>query len=335
MPLAHVQSFISQNSCSRQDSREPLSGSLSLDRQAPESVSSQAPPGALRRTHRLVSGNRPLAAALRRALWTTVDRRAALHQAPKSYQGSGETASGFPIEPYTSLVSRVGAPKSSSARRRRGLEQSSVEPDAHRQCTVRLRRATGAPASRAKVSGPLRSPSAGHLHAPKSAEAKVVGSRQGSHMDLMRKRDASSSSEEPDKFSFKHGKDHEEPTRQPMTPFQAPKSSRDCRRSAFGLEDPLTTNKKNRGSRTTLYSPLRHAMTPRGHLAPFQRSLRSRRTVWGKRWQTVGVRSKPLAYQQLAPALRRAPESVAGSQTARLRSPKAPSVCCQTTSGSD
>lgn len=186
-----------------------------------------------------------------------------------------------------------------------------------------------------KVSAPLRSPSAGHLHAPKSAKEKVVGSHQGSHMDLMREKNASSSSEELDEFSFKHGKDHEEPPYQPMTPFQAPKSSRDCRRSIHGLEDPLTTNKENRGSRTTLSSPPRHAMTPRGHFAPFRRSLRSRRTVWSNRWQTGGARSKPSAYQQLAPALRRAPEFVAGSRTARVRSPRAPSDCCQTTSGSE
>jgi hypothetical protein len=63
-------------------------------------------------------------------------------------------------------------------------------------------------------------------------------------MDLMREKNALSSFEEPDDFSLKHRKDHEEPAHQPMTPFQAPKSSRDYRRSAHGLEDPLTTNKE-------------------------------------------------------------------------------------------
>lgn len=291
----------------------PIAGSSSLD-----SLNTQTPHGVLRRTHRLVSGNRPLTAALRRARWATADRQATLRRAPKSCQGSGETESGLLSEPCTSLVSRFRAPKSSSARRRRGLLQSSVEPDAPRQGTFRLRRATGAMTICAKVSELCRSPSTGHLVAPKSTEAKVVGSLLRSHMNLMYEKYPSSSSEEPDEFSLKHGEDHEEPTHQPKTPFQAPRSLRDCHRSDLEFENLLTTNKENRGSRTTLRSPPRHAATPRGYFVPFQLTPRSRRTAWGRSCQTGGARLKPSAYQQLAPALRRAPESVAGSQTARV-----------------
>jgi hypothetical protein len=62
-------------------------------------------------------------------------------------------------------------------------------------------------------------------------------------MKLMCKKDASSSSEEPDEFSLRHGEIQEEPAHHPKTPFRAPKSSGDCRRSACGLEDPLSNNK--------------------------------------------------------------------------------------------
>jgi hypothetical protein len=99
MPLAHVQSFVSQNSCSRPDSREPLPGSLSLDRQALDSVNTQAPPGALRRTHRLVSGNRSLTAALRRARWTAPDRRAALRQLRRAGRGAARLRQGSRSNP--------------------------------------------------------------------------------------------------------------------------------------------------------------------------------------------------------------------------------------------
>lgn len=186
-----------------------------------------------------------------------------------------------------------------------------------------------------KVREPVRSPSAGYPHAPESTEVRAVGSLQGSNEPRCaggkRRRTPKSS------MSFPSGT-----VRSKVNPIAARKRASKLRRARevvnarlLGSKNPLTANRKHRGSRTTLRSPPRRFTTPRGRSSSRQRSLRPRGTVVNERCQTGGVRSKPSAHQRLAPVLRGAPESVAGGQTFHIRSPKTPSVSSRTTSGFD
>jgi hypothetical protein len=69
-------------------------------------------------------------------------------------------------------------------------------------------------------------------------------------MNIMRRKVASSRSEEPAELSFERGEVHVELALQPKTPSQTPKSSGACRRSVRRLKDPLR-QRKSKGSRTT------------------------------------------------------------------------------------
>jgi hypothetical protein len=236
MPLAHVQSFISQNllfasGFSRTPIRPPVSGysSSGTRRHLP-------PSSALRRTHRGTAWNQQPASALLGTPWSTADRPATLRQAPKSCPGCGVTASGLVRTPHLTSFARQSSEEPISEAPERHM-QSSVEPDAHRQHTTRLRRATGY----CRVARRLMNLS-DHCRpkllrsGERKSESRQVSSRLTRTSGCGRK--ASPGSEELGEFSLEQGEVQVEPHRQPETRFQAPKSSGGCRRSAQRLGEP-------------------------------------------------------------------------------------------------
>jgi hypothetical protein len=95
MPLAHVQSFISQNLLfASGSSRTPIG--LPVNGYSSSGTRRHLPPSsALRRTPRWTTWNQQLASALLGTPWSTADRQAAVRLAPKSRQGYDETALGL------------------------------------------------------------------------------------------------------------------------------------------------------------------------------------------------------------------------------------------------
>lgn len=147
MPLAHVQSVISQNlllasGFPRTPTSLPVNGSSSS--RLPQHL---LPPSALRRTQRSTAGDQPPAAVFRGTRWSATDRRAAHRPAPKSCRGCDETASGTAEIPHLTVLSPRGS-EELLGNAPRVLKRDSNEPDARRRCSARLRRATGTFGSR-------------------------------------------------------------------------------------------------------------------------------------------------------------------------------------------
>jgi len=195
MPLTHVQSLVSQIFCSHPDSREPLLGFPSSGIQAPDSVGTRGRPlrseehvgwslEADRQPQRSEEhrGRPPvvelrsveLRRAFRGAARLPQDPFRTLHLAGFPPQGSEEHVGEAPERPDLSGFPPQGSEELIGEAPERPM-RGSVEPDGRRQHSFRLRRATGALASHAKVCRPLPHPV--DRPPPRSEEHRGLGRR--------------------------------------------------------------------------------------------------------------------------------------------------------------
>lgn len=219
---------------------------------------------------------------------TSNNSRSSSRAPSSSEELSGERCDNVrtPSDLYTSLVSRIRAPRNPSARRRRGSSRARSSP-------------------MLVVSAPSDSEeSRGHWRvARRSANLSDHRLRSTSLLQRAQRRKSSVLVRAHTCASYAR-RIHRRALSSPMTsPSGATRSSttrltsrklttkpRRARKITAGRFEgsktlsPLT--RKNKGSRTTLRAPQRHGATPRGHSAPIRPLPRSRKNIWRKNRQS-------------------------------------------------